>query len=526
MGVQFEAINQGLDQYGPWHFRDVRFQQEPRSRLEAALLHAASAPVLNERLREISRDYHGTSRACDETLLAPKAIESTDHKESDDAVPSATSPPPSIPFTKPYSPVFPATTHPSLCFPLHRHLGPESQAETFHFSSPSRPRPCLKRRRPPTDVDGPNSASLPCKKRRLLRQLITSRLSQPFSLPATHILNRGGATGATGGDKRLSKLTVMMVARRLTSSQGGVGGAGALTGSGQVQQPHPSTWLRRAAVLNSLRKRVYAEAAEKGMKILVVNGTMQQQQQHQHQQHGPRNLVMGGRYVLTDAANLRSLPHHQPNQSGLRLPPYLLNSSSSTAASLPALNIQIRPPIPSSSPLPASSTPSNPTAPPPSTTTTATTTTTAAAAAAAAAATTRLRIPSPQLRPLRSPELRVTRLPPLPRLDEDDDDDDGPGTFHDRHLDIHHRHHEEDPDGDGDGGSGFAFPTSELESRYMLDPEDEDGAGGEGAVYADFSVIFGGGGGVGSGGGEGEDEEGDFEDYMDDLDGIPWGARF
>jgi hypothetical protein len=80
---------------------------------------------------------------------------------------------------------------------------------------------------------------------------------------------------------------------------------------------------------------------------------------------------------------------------------------------------------------------------------------------------------------------------------------------------------------DGADEAGYvAFPTSEHESRYEDEPEE---------VYADFSVIFGGGGG--RGGGDDSDEEGasarsgaggdgeHFEDYMDDLDGIPWTIR-
>lgn len=84
-------------------------------------------------------------------------------------------------------------------------------------------------------------------------------------------------------------------------------------------------------------------------------------------------------------------------------------------------------------------------------------------------------------------------------------------------LDHHDHGHDDDDDG------SMAFPTSELESRYEDDPEEDEGGGG---VYADFSVIFGGGDG-----GVEEDEDGvgdgmdHYEDYMDDLDGIPWGAR-
>lgn len=64
-----------------------------------------------------------------------------------------------------------------------------------------------------------------------------------------------------------------------------------------------------------------------------------------------------------------------------------------------------------------------------------------------------------------------------------------------------------------------AFPTSEHESRYDSGDETDD-------VYADFSVIFGGGSEA-----ESEDEEDrgsdhdHYEDYMDDLDGIPYTLR-
>jgi len=61
---------------------------------------------------------------------------------------------------------------------------------------------------------------------------------------------------------------------------------------------------------------------------------------------------------------------------------------------------------------------------------------------------------------------------------------------------------------------GVAFPTSEHESRYEDEPDD---------VYADFGLIFGNGGADGE---ASDDESGEhFEDYMDDLDGIPWNAR-
>lgn len=60
-----------------------------------------------------------------------------------------------------------------------------------------------------------------------------------------------------------------------------------------------------------------------------------------------------------------------------------------------------------------------------------------------------------------------------------------------------------------------AFPSSEHESRYESTDEPDE-------VYADFGVLFGGG----SADVEPNDDERDnYEDYMDDLDGIPWTAR-
>jgi hypothetical protein len=105
-----------------------------------------------------------------------------------------------------------------------------------------------------------------------------------------------------------------------------------------------------------------------------------------------------------------------------------------------------------------------------------------------AADATRLKLPpSPKIRPLRSPELRSTRPPYPADLDEEDGLDD----------------------------EEVAFPTSEHESRYETSDEPED-------VYADFGMIFGGG----SADDESSDDEADhFEDYMDDVDGIPWTAR-
>ncbi|KAL7946992.1 hypothetical protein V8C42DRAFT_299228 [Trichoderma barbatum] len=69
----------------------------------------------------------------------------------------------------------------------------------------------IKRCRLGSDVEGPNTATISRKKRRLRTRLITSRLSQPFSQPATHILNR---EGRQVGDRRFVKMAVMLDSSR------------------------------------------------------------------------------------------------------------------------------------------------------------------------------------------------------------------------------------------------------------------------------------------------------------------------
>jgi len=80
----------------------------------------------------------------------------------------------------------------------------------------------FKRRRPLWDVDG--SASIGKKKRRLRLNLITSRLSRPFSAPASNIVNRGfsriaaWAKGRKPDKNELRKAAIMnRVRQRLDS---------------------------------------------------------------------------------------------------------------------------------------------------------------------------------------------------------------------------------------------------------------------------------------------------------------------
>lgn len=121
-------------------------------------------------------------------------------------------------------------------------------ASAFTFTPPddtsqplairSRPSPQLlrgvKRRRCMSDVDGFNTVGMSSKKRRLRVDLITSRLSQPYSQPATHILNR---EGQESGDKRFLKMATTLDSARRTSHL------------------HATSFLRYCT-MNCLRKRL------------------------------------------------------------------------------------------------------------------------------------------------------------------------------------------------------------------------------------------------------------------------------
>ncbi|KAK4108951.1 hypothetical protein N656DRAFT_792187 [Canariomyces notabilis] len=450
MGLQLESASQrSFEQQNPWRFRDVRLEHDNHVQLEAALFQASTIPKLNDRFRDLSKgnraDYHTHCLAPGVALSVVKPVKSAKPKSQQTG--DLVSPPTTaatVGEIAPYVCIIPRHVDPALVFPKLVPSG--KQVVSFPLQRLStQERPCLKRRRPDTDVDGPNTASLSCKKRRLLRHLITSRLSQPFSLPATHILNR---EAVATGNNRFLKLAAILAARRFQSA-----GANSAQTGGPPHQPSPSTWLRRAAVLNSFRQRVCAEAAERGnpdMAALAARAAAFQ--------HSPgTGVFVGGRYI-TDSTSRMSSPAVQ----WISLPTSVKPGAVPAAALLGAgVGVQAGSSRPGLQP--------------------------------AGQVSTRLVIPSPQLRPLRSPELRVTR----PAVAVEDQG----------RLDDENGEEEEEED------DGVAFPTSEHESRYEDEPED---------VYADFGVIFGGG----EGDAPDEDGGGDhFEDYMDDLDGIPWNAR-
>ncbi|KAI1094621.1 hypothetical protein F5B19DRAFT_18851 [Rostrohypoxylon terebratum] len=104
-----------------------------------------------------------------------------------------------------------------------------------------------KRRRALNDVDGPGTGELSCKKRRLRLHLVTSRLSQPFSWPATHILNR-----ESGDDTPVLSRFLKLAA------------IGALKKAG-----YQSALVRKAAILNRVRISVRHAAVLRGHTVIA-----------------------------------------------------------------------------------------------------------------------------------------------------------------------------------------------------------------------------------------------------------------
>ncbi|ROV90100.1 hypothetical protein VMCG_09775 [Cytospora schulzeri] len=154
-----------------------------------------------------------------------------------------------------------------------------SQRQDFQiFRTPERPpefcRTASKRRRAIHDVDGPHTGTLGCKKRRLRRELITSRLSRPFSSPATHILNREAAAGG----KRFLKMAAAAAARKVTSvviptppptdwdlgAKVAAAQVATVIPANNIHPLAPAEMIRRAAIMNRFRIRVCDEARQRG----------------------------------------------------------------------------------------------------------------------------------------------------------------------------------------------------------------------------------------------------------------------
>ncbi|KAK8058610.1 hypothetical protein PG994_009058 [Apiospora phragmitis] len=298
-----------------------------------------------------------------------------------------------------------------------------------------------KRPRAPHDVDGPDTGHLPCKKRRLRHRLITSRLSQPYSLPATHILNR-----ETGEDTPVLSRFLKFAAM------------------GPKKAGHQTAMVRKAAILNRVRLNVRQAAVNRG---------------HNRMWRMSDVSVMGHGLQLVTASTGAMFPG-RGSAAGMSLPrvwrPHTTGTSAGGAAAAkdnqdsshilhqPATNDVSRVTIADDTATHSSS--GNPPQQQQFGRTTTTTTTTAAAAAAAHTPVTSIMTP------------------------------------------LHHDEAEE----------STAFPVIEDGYRYAdLSDDDMDD------VYTDFGALFGGGAAKSPGDGTGEDEEEHFyEEYLDELDGIPW----
>lgn len=322
-----------------------------------------------------------------------------------------------------------------------------------------------KRRRPTHDVDGPHTELLGCKKRRLRRDLITSRLSRPYSMPATHIIHR---EASAAGDQRFMKLAAVARSKKLNAvvvptpeddyGTRILSGANAgyrrqrqaqgpvvpLNQTGSHHMQVSSEIVRRAAILNRIRlkardERSWGSLTDRRWKVMNTTGGSEEEA-------STAGSSSSGRET-TAATTATAAEETGPN---------------STAADVLPLG--------------------------------------------------RL---SPRLQPFRSPELRAARGQQITKvMDEDQLDDDS-----------------------------LSFPGNSV---LLFADEDEEAAAdaclGEVDVYADFSIIFGGGGENGSGvaddpGNSNSNNHGGvssvvacagtehYEDYMDDLDGIPRAVR-
>ncbi|KAF5693307.1 hypothetical protein FDENT_2106 [Fusarium denticulatum] len=262
-----------------------------------------------------------------------------------------------IPRSQPEGPgfSFPSTEDVRKKFsPLDIRPGPESMG----------PRG-IKRKRCKSDVDGFNTADLCVKKRRLRAELITSRLSQPYSQPATHILNR---EGQEAGDKRFLKMATSVDNTR------------------RIAHLHSTSFLR-FSTMNCLRKRLSLGQAAGNKKYEQEIATITSKAAGKTTWRPP---------MLQDSSAGKSL-RISPTGTGIIGPSGMMVSSARPQPSYP-------PQKAFQHPKPPSCRLSNPVALP---------------LPVGDVAATKKRT-SPRLFPIRSPELRPTApLPPLDDLEED-----------------------------------------------------------------------------------------------------------
>ncbi|KAI1326679.1 hypothetical protein F5Y16DRAFT_225097 [Xylariaceae sp. FL0255] len=319
-----------------------------------------------------------------------------------------------------------------------------------------------KRRRAPHDVDGPGTDILACKKRRLLLNLVTSRLSRPFSLPATHILIRESSDN-------------MPVLHRIQQ----------LASLARARVGHQSSLVRKAAILNRIRIGVRQAAVLRGHTIMAnlaargsaLNHGLQLVTTPSSSSMFPSASTQNGAVLNNSSASpvtasavtaMTMPPGWRPHTTSFHRPiPPGNNSLASTRLGISQdsdrenpegdnLHKELAPATTLRSPGPFST----------------------SAAAATTAAVISCRLP-------------LLHAYPYPTYSSEPASDDEDNT---------------------------AFPASSFHDRYAdLSDDDMDD------VYADFGVLFGSASSCSSPEAESNPAEEQFyEEYLDELDGIPW----
>uniref|UniRef100_A0A8H7TRE4 Uncharacterized protein n=1 Tax=Bionectria ochroleuca TaxID=29856 RepID=A0A8H7TRE4_BIOOC len=387
---------------------------------------------------------------------------------------------------------------------------PGAQLQPFNFASSSgscrggMAAGLLKRVRHGLDVDGPNTADLGCKKRRLRTELITSRLSHAYSQPATHILNR---EGQKAGDKRFLKMatsSVAPVARRLAHLR--------------------ATSYIRYSTMNRLRQRLGIPWP------MMIPVTVPDPGQPQAGPGTQKDTDKDAKEAPTSLFELKSKTQWRP--------PSLLTASRGQFVPLEAKAANHKPALASSA---------------------ATSSRTPSAQSSQAPASIAPRPPSslssrlPLALPPRPPSALQNR--PTSALSQSDSSP----SRNNKVLSpkpVSSPAHASDAGAAKGKSSGPALPISSPErppsfydnleedsfaSRHLIDDDFNDSVDDPDQVYSDFSVIFStnkkkkgkkrkqdgdctGGEGNGGEGSGSEDEDGSYEEFLDELDGISWVA--
>ncbi|KAI0856733.1 hypothetical protein F4860DRAFT_390945 [Xylaria cubensis] len=307
--------------------------------------------------------------------------------------------------------------------------------------------PARKRVRALDDVDGPGTAKLSVKKRRLLLRLVTSRLSRPFSLPATNILIRESSDN-------------MPVLHRIQHCVGA------------RRAGHQSSLIRKAAILNRVRIGVRTAAISRGhviMADLAARGSALNHGLLVVTTPAPA-MFPSGATVTKGNGNGGVPPAWRPHTKSFHPPPAVHGQDypqqQHDSSSLGGVDMVNR----FDSRCAGSSSHQG------------------------AGHTSDYSIPAAHTSPHReepkSPEpIRRLLPPPPPPADVVSDEEDY-----------------------------TAFPSASFQDRYAdLSDDDMDD------VYADFGVLFGSGSRSPEARAVGNPaEEQFFEEYLDDLDGIPW----